>query len=201
MKKGVKIALRWIAVTCLGLFLIGVVLTVGILTGVAMERGRHSSQAADAPICAVDAGKLLGYINTERLRLGAPELRTEAILAVTAKGRLDDMVQRKYFSHVVPDNQDWAAPIRQQGVNALLAEDLGSNDLTPEQSWQEFKDSADHYKSLVDPRYTRVGIATECTDYMLAMALTPEDQQYIGSKVTDLTVIHLAAEEPAAPTR
>lgn len=155
-----------------------------------------SQVTAQDQVCQVDAGKLLEYVNTERSRLGAPQLQVDSLLATAAKQRLDHMATEKYFSHKLPDGSEWAKFVRDQGVNATISENLGSNDNTPEQSWQEFKDSSNHYKSLTNPKYTRIGIAAQCTDFVLEKAVDPSDDQYVGNRVTDLTVAILADDEP-----
>lgn len=151
------------------------------------------------PICTVNANTLLEFINAERIKLGAPALVVNQGLAIAAKNRSDDMIARKYFSHEMPENADWATFVRDQGINAAIAENLGSNNINPEQSWTEFKNSSAHYQSLVDPKYTRVGLSTQCVDFTIETAVTEKDQEYIGSDITDITVIFLASPEPAKP--
>lgn len=197
MKRGIVIALKWLAVTyvCVLIFLY-------VVSSVAFKlfyKGTPDAQAVpQAAVCSVDAGKLLGYINAERSKLGAPELVVDATIATAAKYKLDDMAAKKYFAHKMPDNTEWHAKLRSLGVNATTAENIGSNDSTPEQSWEEFKSSPSHYSSMTDPQYTRIGIATQCTDYTLELALEAGDEQYVGTKVTDLTVVTLAGVEPKA---
>lgn len=189
MRKALKIA-------GIGFLSIFVLLTIAGTITVIIQNQKPAVKASVQPVCIVDAGKLLGYINGERSRLGAPQLIVDTTLAQASKMRSDDMVAAGYFAHVAPSGKQWYETARSLGVKATIDEDIGSNDNTPEQSWQEFKDSKEHYASLINPKYIRVGISTLCTNYTLTKAVDSSDQQYLGTKITDLTVITLATEEP-----
>lgn len=156
-----------------------------------------NSKVDGSQACLLSASKLLEYINTERAKLGVTTLTTDSVLVSASKLKADDMESKKYFSHKFPDGNKWDKHVRELGVKASIAENIGSNDHTPENSWEEFKESDEHYKSIIDPQYTRIGIATKCTDYTQEIAIEPGDQQYTGEKITDLTVITLAAPEPS----
>lgn len=177
---------------------VGILLVCGYGVAVALDPNNHT-QTPVAPVCQVDAGKLLEYVNAERSRLGAPQLQIDATLATAAKYKLDNMVAEKYFAHKMANGTDWFKYARDLGVHAAVSEDIGSNDNTPEQSWQEFKGSPAHYKSLTDPQYTRVGVSAQCTDFVREKAVEPGDEKYVGAKITDLTVVTLAGVEPQKP--
>jgi len=164
-----------------------------------VNMSKADTATAQSPKCSIHAGKLLGYINKERESLGAPKLRIDSVLASGARYKFDHMVKYKYFSHEMVRGEDWTKAIRDKGVHASLVENLGSNDLTPELSWKEFKNSPSHYGSLIDPQYERVGISAKCISYTIKHAATKGDKQYIGDKVSDVTVIMLAGKEPQQP--
>jgi uncharacterized protein YkwD len=181
------------ATITLSLLLLAILGTVIFLHTYDSKNTPPTSEAAVS--CNMDADKLLGYINAERAKLGAPELHTDTTLAQASTLRSDDMISQGYFSHQTPNGQ-WYDVVRSLGVKAKVSEDLGSNDDTPEEAWAEFKSSAAHYESLTNPQYTRVGISTKCTTYKLTKSIEPGDDQYLGTTTTDLTVVTLAANEP-----
>jgi len=153
--------------------------------------------AQETPVCQVDAGKLLEYINTERTKLGAPALQIDSTLATASKYKLDNLIAEKYYSHAMANGDAWHKYVRSLGVNAAISEDLNYNDATPEQSWEEFKASPDHYASLTNAQFTRIGIAAQCTDYVIEKSIEAGDEKIVGQRVMNLTSITLAAPEPA----
>lgn len=163
------------------------------------KKSLDTQAAAPVATCSINAGELLNLINAERSKLGAPSMQIDSVLSTIARSRTDDMIARKYFSHTLPDGGQWSKSFRDAGIHAAIAEDLGSNDNTPQQSWDEFKASPSHYKSIIDPQYTRIGISAVCTDYKLEMAVDESDKQYLGTPITDLTAIVLAGVEPKVP--
>ena len=157
-------------------------------------------QIAVTPPCTVNAAALLTHIQDERAKLGAPILTSDNLLAQSSREKLDDMIANKYYGHDLTDGSAFSTLIRDKGIKASISEDLGSSDNNADQSWDEFKNSPEHYKSLTDPTYTRIGISTQCTDYMMEKSTGPTDNSsMVGQKITDLTVIHLAGPEPVAP--
>lgn len=169
--------------------------------GVALANTAETPQQQPAtPVCSVDASKLLEQINAERQNLGAPALLIEQKLSTSARQKLDDMVSKKYYSHT-QIGASYVDLIRTQGIHAAIAENLGSDDVTPENSWVEFKNSPSHYKSMIDPKYTRVGIAAQCTDFVLEHQTDAIDATMVGQEVRDLTVVHLAGDEPPQPSQ
>lgn len=154
--------------------------------------------AVTQPACNVDAGILLTEINAERSKLGVPQLSIDSTLATTSKQKLDDMVGKKYFGHDLPDGSNFSVFIRNAGIHAAASEDVAENTFNPENTWESYKASPSHYKSLTDPQFTRVGISTQCVTYVVQTSTGPDDNSsLVGKTVTDLTVVQLASPEPA----
>lgn len=151
------------------------------------------------PTCTPDASQLLDLINQERIKLGAPMLVVDPALAESARAKLNDEVNSQYYGHNLLNGDAASTLIRAQGVNAAWGEDLDENALNPVQDWKAFKNSPAHYASLTNPAYTRVGIAEKCVNFVLKAGTGPDDNSnLVGSKIKELTVVHLAAPEPAA---
>jgi hypothetical protein len=161
------------------------------------EKPLAVATSAVEPVCSVDPSELLGYINTERASLNAPVLIVDGQLTETANHKLNDMVAGKYYGHKYLDGSDSWPYIRAMGIHAALAEDLDTNAVSSKDDWEGLKNSPEHYKSLIDPQYTRVGIDEQCTDFVAEHSTGPDDNtNLIGTKLTELTVIHLAGVEP-----
>ena len=158
----------------------------------APDEPKLSSVSQTSNVCSLNANKLLGYINEERSLKGATELVVDSKLAVASKQKLDLMVGNHYFGHDLIGGGKWSELIRAQGFTGNISEDIGSSDKTPTLSWNEFKNSPNHYESLTNPVYTRIGIAVECTDYFVENTVDIGDENIIGDHITDLTVISLS---------
>lgn len=195
--------LKRIAIVC-GIIFVLPVVVAGIIGLVWMNIDSPTppppvAAAPPPPVCQVNAEKLLGYVQAERSKLGVPLFAVEPKLVTASQDKLNLMIEQKYFAHHLPDNRPWSVFIRAQGIRAGISEDIGSSDLTPEQSWEEFKKSPDHYASLTSSEYTRVGAAAQCTDYTVEKAVDEGGDTLVGQKITDLTIISLAGNEPVAP--
>lgn len=147
------------------------------------------------PTCSPDASQLLSLINQERAKIGSPALAVDAALATSAHNKLTDEITNRYYGHNLIDGSNDVSILRAQGINAMSSEDLDENALTPSEDWLAFKNSPAHYASLTDPRYTRVGLAEQCTNYSLAKETDAEGNVPTGTLIRELTVVHLAADE------
>jgi len=187
--------------------LIAIVIVVALIASAAVgsalfikSKGGYY-KAPVIPVCTPNASELLGYINQERAKLGAPQLTIDTALAVSSQNKLQDMVNGHYYGHLLLDGSEPWVFIRNQGVKALVGEDIDINALSPALDWQAFKNSPAHYKSLTNARFTRVGISTECIAYPIEHSTGPDDNsKLVGTTSKELTVVHLAAPEPVVQT-
>lgn len=172
-----------------------------LVLGVAIYRvanPQKSVNVAAIPTCQPDTSQLLSFINQERAKIGSPQLTVDSALATSAHNKLNDEVMGQYFGHKLLDGSSPHSFITAQGVNAAWSEDISSNALNPTVDWASFKGSPTHYASLTDPQYTRVGIAELCSNYKIAKETDATEDIPIGTQVSELTVVHLAAPEPVA---
>lgn len=162
--------------------------------------GRNEQSVNAQPVsqtCNVDANILLGHINTERKLLGVPALSVDASLNASAHNKLEDEKTNSYFGHNRLDGTPWySAFLDKSKVSAPASEDIDVNDVSSDQTWGTFKHSPSHYKSLTDPRFTRVGLSTQCVDMTLTHVTGPADNSaYLNQHIVSLTVVHLAQTE------
>jgi hypothetical protein len=164
--------------------------------------GQDAKKAAKVAVtqamtCNIDASQLLGLINAERAKLGAPQLVIDPSLAVSAKDKMDDMTTNQYFGHNKLDGTSPESFMTAHGVKAAWSEDVGFGDMNADSYWQSFRESPSHYSSLTSPKYTRVGIASSCTGFDIKKVTGPEDNNdVLGDHAASLAVVHLAAPEP-----
>lgn len=145
--------------------------------------------------CVVNAKELLSLINNERERLGAPALTINSDLASIANNKLVDMRDNKYYGHLGLDGSKPDKYYRQFGVDSAFSEDLDVNAMSPAADWTALKGSPSHYKSLVNPQYTRIGIGSECEDYTITKTTGPDDNSnLVGKQAQELTVIELTPD-------
>jgi hypothetical protein len=109
------------------------------------------------------------------------------------------MVSQQYFGHNRLDGSSWGTLVDRSKVSSAISEDIEMGDLTSAGQWEAFKNSPNHYRSLTDPKYTRVGISSNCVQLTVLHSTGPESDPSIENTTTsDVTVVHLAAPEPAA---
>lgn len=154
----------------------------------------QSTVAQTVPACQPNASQLLSFINQERAKVGSPALSIDNSLVISAHNKLNDEVTRQYYGHNLIDGSNDVSFMREQGINAASSEDLNANDLNPTIDWNTFKHSPAHYASLTNPQYTRVGIAEQCVNYVIARETDTSDNAPVGTHISELTVVHLAAQ-------
>ena len=74
-----------------------------------------------------------------------------------ARAHSDDMVARKYFSHVNPDGKDPCDRTRSRGLQAC-SENIAAGQSTPQAALDAFKASPEHCPNMLDPALNRAGI-------------------------------------------
>lgn len=189
--------------TDIAVITLSVIVVAGFGFGYARNKQPVMQPVANAvstdQVCSSHADGLLALVNSERQALGSPVVTIDPTLATAASQKLDDMVANEYYGHNLPDGSSTFVFERNLGIHAALSEDLDVNAPTAEADWTTFKNSPVHYKSLTNPAYTRIGIATQCGLFAVRQGTGPDDNSRLNGKiVTEYTVVELAAPEPAA---
>ena len=186
------------------LIIIGLLLLLGIgdLSYWLYAKNTSNAQPNQNTACTVNANTLLTLINSERAKIGSPALVVDPQLSISSRNKLDNMVLQKYYGHNQIDGSSWSVYAQNQGVKASISEDINVNALSSETLWSSYKNSPSHYQSLTNPSFTRVGVATQCTNFILEKSTGPSDNSnLIGKNISDLTVVHLASPEPIPPSQ
>lgn len=191
--------LPWIAKTVIACSLLVGLVVFAFATSPTPIHSAVSLSQSSAPVCSPDASALLGLINQERAKLGAPQLVIDPALATSASNKLNDEITNEYYGHSLVDGSNDVSILRAQGINAASSEDLDANALNPAMDWKSFKNSPAHYSSLTNAQYTRVGIANQCVDFTLSKETDSVENVPVGTRIKELTVVHLAGPEPIAP--
>jgi uncharacterized protein YkwD len=144
------------------------ILTVAVLTLVTLlVAAEHGPAAADAPLLA-DRGvtaEICALMNEERRAQGLRPLTEAAEVDSVAVARVLDMASTGYFAHESPSGTNAVQLLRAGGVSWVVAgENIGRSDgyaLTEairviHRAWMA---STGHRDNVLDPRFTRVGIA------------------------------------------
>ncbi len=109
---------------------------------------------------------MIGLINGERARAGAALLRLDPTLNAIAQGRSQDMIDRDYFSHLIPGVGYIFSLLDRAHVGYRLAgENIALNNyaaLGPSAAMRrtngDFMASPEHRDNLLQPRYREIGL-------------------------------------------
>ncbi len=117
-----------------------------------------SSQTADFSTA------LFSLINNARNSNGLPSLSPNTALDSIAKSRCDDMIARDYFSHVNPDGKDIQSLIEENGIIYKATGENIQYCFPPSMAGAElffnsWMESETHRANILDPMYTKIGIA------------------------------------------
>ncbi len=115
-------------------------------------------------------GEMLGLINAERTHAGAAPLHADATLTALAQARSQDMVDRHYFAHEIPDVPgvrlvfdllDRAhVPYQMAGENLARNNDLAVEGLDGaiRDTNADLMHSPAHRANILEPAYTTLGL-------------------------------------------
>lgn len=102
--------------------------------------------------------RMLELLNEDRVDQGLPPLRPDPELQQVARAHSRDMLERGYFAHVNPDNEDPFDRMRDAGVRFSKAGEnlaLAPNARIAQDGLME---SPGHRRNILDPGFRRVGI-------------------------------------------
>jgi uncharacterized protein YkwD len=133
------------------------------ILALALALGASASHACTPPpgAAAMEA-ELLGWINAQRKAKGLNSLTPSDALKKAARGHACDMADRGYFSHQRKGGPDLAARLRSNGYRYRAAAEniakTGAPD--PNRTAQIWRDSPGHWKNILNPKVTEIGLAT-----------------------------------------
>ena len=131
----------------------------------------------DASMRPAAAAAVLCLVNAQRTVHGLAPLAPSALLARAATQHSDDMVRRRYFSHVTPSGQDQRGRVARTGYlrgcrRPVLGETIawGSGAYaTPVELVADLMASAPHRAILLDRRYRDIGVGLALGAPMVGM--------------------------------
>ncbi|MBX4200192.1 CAP domain-containing protein [Candidatus Parcubacteria bacterium] len=103
---------------------------------------------------------VLDLINEERANVGVAPLVENPLLDQSAQNKASDMSTRNYFSHNTPEGELPWVFFDQVGYKyTSAAENLAVNSIIDEETIvEQWMNSPEHRKTLLDPKYTETGI-------------------------------------------
>lgn len=124
-----------------------------------------SGSLADTEVLQQTSDWVLVLVNFERMTQGLAPLRPSRPLNQSAQAHSDDMVTRRYFSHVTPNGMNVRQRIQRFGYQrqrrgSTVGETIawGAQSGTPAELVRRFMNSAGHREILLDGRYRDIGI-------------------------------------------
>lgn len=123
---------------------------------------------ADAPApqqTKATTESLLRRVNEERAKVGVAPLKLDDGLMKSAQLKSDDMVNRNYESHFLPDDMSQiftqamkdAAHTNCTNISENYVSSGDGTELSVEQAYSWWLDSPAHKAALLDPKYTSTG--------------------------------------------
>lgn len=129
-----------------------------------------------------EISKLYSLINSYRKDNGLSPLNIDQSLQISAKRKIEDMIENNYFRHQDTGNVESWYLFRTAGYEFTAAgENLSSGNNTPWQVFEAWKESPVHDEQLKKDVYRDMGLAVDCESYKDA------------SKPSCIVVLHLGA--------
>lgn len=105
---------------------------------------------------------LLGYINSERKKVGASPLKLNKKLQEVAILKVDEMSKKNYFSHTSPKYGNISQMLKGQGVKYRTAgENIAKGQKTPKEVFDTWMKSKGHRENLLNPKFKEMGVGVE----------------------------------------
>jgi len=109
------------------------------------------------------AARVVTLVNEERAKEGLAALRIDNTLCAAAEIRAAEISTK--FSHTRPDGSSCFTALAQVGARYSRAgENIAIGQQTPEQVVAEWMASPGHRANILDPRFTRIGVAALPSD-------------------------------------
>lgn len=102
---------------------------------------------------------VVDIVNRWRRNEGLKALKLDSTLTETANVRAEELAWSGKHSHRRPDGRYFDSIFKDKGFTAgRVGENLGWNFSSPEAVCQAWKESPTHYKNIMDPNFTRIGV-------------------------------------------
>ena len=127
--------------------------------------GRHSPMAEAATLESDSyVQQMLALLNQERWAAGVPQLTLGSDISAAADARALDMASNHYFAHISPSGVGPVETLMRFGIPfRLMGENIAESTELPGQVVQVVHSalmaSNGHRANMLDPRFSRVGIA------------------------------------------
>ncbi len=109
----------------------------------------------------LSAAMVIEILNEKRALTGLPVLSENSQLVLSAKKKIDDMIDNKYFAHESPDGNSIEYFGKLAGYDyILMAENLAYGDFKNEKALVEaWMESKTHRKNILNSKFTETGIS------------------------------------------
>lgn len=175
MNKILLAILAFIALTMVGYGGTHVLSTLTAKPHTAQANGQIQQATAPAPtkyeVGPPDAQELLELVNAERAKVGVAPLKIDERLNQSAQWKADDMVTYDYFGHIKPGESRNNGLDYLDSIDDSLCRNVGENitdntesaDNYSLMSFTSWKNSASHYKAMINPAYAYTGFGISGT--------------------------------------
>lgn len=132
------------------------------------EESQNTSQKTSKNV-NFEINKLYSLINSYRKDNGLSPLNIDQSLQISAKRKIEDMIENNYFRHQDTGNVESWYLFRTAGYEFTAAgENLSSGNNTPWQVFEAWKESSVHDDQLKKEVYRDMGLAVDCESYKIA---------------------------------
>lgn len=120
---------------------------------------QESSQPLSPEQTSDFEAEVIELTNAERSEKGLPALQPNTRLSRVANLKSKEMVTKDYFSHTSPAHGSPFNMMREYGVTYQSAgENIAHGQRTPEQVVNEWMDSEEHRKNILNNKFTHIGV-------------------------------------------
>ncbi len=154
-----------------------------------------------ASLSTITPSFLIGQANEERAKVGLPGLKSNALLAESARRKAQDMIANDYFAHTSPAGVSPWKWFDDVGYGyAYAGENLAIDFTTAENVHSAWMQSPGHKRNILSDKYREIGVAAVSGEYQ--GRTTTIVAVHFGSLVFAPVVSNAApaAAEQAAPT-
>lgn len=109
---------------------------------------------------SISTQQVLDQVNADRAKLGLNPLMLNPSLSLAAFAKAEDMVDKKYFSHIAPDGTKPWFWMKTLGYNYIYAgENLASGYTDAQELEKSWMESPTHRANILSPFYSDTGVA------------------------------------------
>jgi uncharacterized protein YkwD len=161
--------------------------------------GPYEAAHIESPVLGaetINPGDIVLYINEQRMNVGAPPLRENAVLTRAAKMRADVILRHQNFSHQDPYEHiqlDTVLPMVRYPFR-YASENIGMGDSSARAFVNGFMSSPSHKANLLNPELQETGVALVTGAYkqywvniaVQLFAIPATEEQYLGYRKEDI---------------